>query len=508
MREKTVNYLSTLFFLGTLLSSYILGLVFYDSTTGLDWFKYFNSVGYFLGFDTEISDPQGALYFSFIALMIEIKTDIFQSNNWNLILNNSIQLTNFIFYLIGITGIAALFKKKGYRTQTILISLSVLNFLPPALYFRLTMKPEVLGFALLPWAFYSLELYFKERSIATLIFSSSIVSILITQKASISGMVLLSLLFIFFKEVKDIKNNLQILLVSTFTTTLLLYENYKTMGKWLFEKPVPTSSSLADKWNHTASMNFFYNIDFKNLLENPFKHLHSDSMLSITMLDTLSDYFGFFWNHKNTTNYIAYGRINFSENFLIQTFLQQYISIIFTVLFYSLIAFLFIKKIKERKYLLLPVLGLLILIINSQGFPSRNFDPETGDLFKVHYYSFLIAFTFCFILIHIMSNYKYSGFLIILLIPTFLLSIGFPKEIDTTIRNGIDIRINESEICKLIRGFQNENCSNDVNNYEEKYSRNVTKFDKTIEEPNNLNINILFILISIFTGFLSIYKKE
>ena len=508
MREKTVNYLSTLFFLGTLLSSYILGLVFYDSTTGLDWFKYFNSVGYFLGFDTEISDPQGALYFSFIALMIEIKTDIFQSNNWNLILNNSIQLTNFIFYLIGITGIAALFKKKGYRTQTILISLSVLNFLPPALYFRLTMKPEVLGFALLPWAFYSLELYFKERSIATLIFSSSIVSILITQKASISGMVLLSLLFIFFKEVKDIKNNLQILLVGTFTTTLLLYENYKTMGKWLFEKPVPTSSSLADKWNHTASMNFFYNIDFKNLLENPFKHLHSDSMLSITMLDTLSDYFGFFWNHKNTTNYIAYGRINFSENFLIQTFLQQYISIIFTVLFYSLIAFLFIKKIKERKYLLLPVLGLLILIINSQGFPSRNFDPETGDLFKVHYYSFLIAFTFCFILIHIMSNYKYSGFLIILLIPTFLLSIGFPKEIDTTIRNGIDIRINESEICKLIRGFQNENCSNDVNNYEEKYSRNVTKFDKTIEEPNNLNINILFILISIFTGFLSIYKKE
>ncbi len=508
MREKTVNYLSTLFFLGTLLSSYILGLVFYDSTTGLDWFKYFNSVGYFLGFDTEISDPQGALYFSFIALMIEIKTDIFQSNNWNLILNNSIQLTNFIFYLIGITGIAALFKKKGYRTQTILISLSVLNFLPPALYFRLTMKPEVLGFALLPWAFYSLELYFKERSIATLIFSSSIVSILITQKASISGMVLLSLLFIFFKEVKDIKNNLQILLVGTFTTTLLLYENYKTMGKWLFEKPVPTSSSLADKWNHTASMNFFYNIDFKNLLENPFKHLHSDSMLSITMLDTLSDYFGFFWNHKNTTNYIAYGRINFSENFLIQTFLQQYISIIFTVLFYSLIAFLFIKKIKERKYLLLPVLGLLILIINSQGFPSRNFDPETGDLFKVHYYSFLIAFTFCFILIHIMSNYKYSGFLIILLIPTFLLSIGFPKEIDTTIRNGIDIRINESEICKLIKGFQNENCSNDVNNYEEKYSRNVTKFDKTIEEPNNLNINILFILISIFTGFLSIYKKE
>ncbi len=508
MRIRVVNYLSALFLLVSLLSSYILGLVFYDATTGLDWFKYFNSVGYFLGFDTEITDPQGALYFSFIALIVELKTDVFQSNNWNLILNNSIQLANFIFYLIGISGIIVLFKKKGYRLNTIFISLSVLNFLPPALYFRLTMKPEALGFALLPWAIYSLELYFNKRSIKTLLFSSSIVSILITQKASISGMVLLSFLIIFFKEVRSIKNNIQIMLVGAFSTALLLYENYTTMGKWLFEKPVPTSASLTDKWNHTANIGFFYNIDFKNLLENPFKHLHSDSMLSITMLDTLSDYFGFFWNHKSTTNYIAYGRINFSENFLIQTFLQQYISIIFTVLFYSLIGYLFVKKIKGRKYLLLPIFGLFILIINSQGFPSRNFDPETGDLFKVHYYSFLIAFTFCFILIHIMSNYKYSGFLIILLIPTFLLSIGFPKEIDTTIRNGIDIRINESEICKLIRGFQNENCSNDVNNYEEKYSRNVTKFDKTIEGPNNLNINILFILISIFTGFLSIYKKE
>ena len=100
MRIRVVNYLSALFLLVSLLSSYILGLVFYDATTGLDWFKYFNSVGYFLGFDTEITDPQGALYFSFIALVIEIKTDIFQSSNWNLILNNSIQLANLFFYLI------------------------------------------------------------------------------------------------------------------------------------------------------------------------------------------------------------------------------------------------------------------------------------------------------------------------------------------------------------------------------------------------------------------------
>ncbi len=508
MKIKTLNYLSSLLFLGTLLSSYILGLVFYDATTGLDWVKYFNTVGYFLGFDTKIIDPQGALYFSFIALVIEAKADILQSNNWHLILNNSIQLANFIFYLIGISGIFVLFKKKGYRLYSILISLSILNFLPPALYFRLTMKPEALGFALLPWAVYSLELYFEKRNFNTLIFSSSIVSILLTQKASISGMVLLCLLLFFWKEVKTIKNNLKILFMGAFSTTLLLYENYKITGKWLFEKPIPVSSSLANQWNNTANINFFYNIDFRNLLENPFKHIHADSILSITMLDTLSDYFGFFWNHKEVTNYIAYGRITFSENFLIQTYLPQYISIIFTILFYSLIAFLYMKKIHDKKYLLLPLLGLFILILNSQGFPSKNFDPETGDLFKVHYYSFLIAFTFCFILIYIINNYKYSGLLTIFLIPIFLLSIGFPKEIDDITRNGINIRINESEICKLIRGFENESCNNRLNNYEKEYSRDISKFVQKIEKPGNLNLNILIFFLSLITGFFSLYKRE
>ena len=508
MKIKTLNYLSSLLFLGTLLSSYILGLVFYDATTGLDWAKYFNTVGYFLGFDTNVTDPQGAVYFSFIALIIQSKADILQSNNWHLILNNSIQLANFIFYLTGISGIFVLFKKKGYHLYTILISLSILNFLPPALYFRLTMKPEVVAFALLPWAIYSIELYFQKRNINTLIFSSSIVSILLTQKASISGMVLLCLILFFSKEVRNIKNNLQILFMGAFSTTLLLYENYKITGKWLFEKPIPVSSSLATQWDHTANINFFYNIDFRNLLENPYKHLHADSMLSITMLDTLSDYFGFFWNHKEITNYIAYGRITFSENFLIQTYLPQYISIIFTILFYSLIAFLYIKKIQDRKYLTLPLLGLFILIVNSQGIPNKNFDPQTGDLFKVHYYSFLVAITFCFILIYIISNYKYSPLLIIFLIPIFLLSLGFPKEIDDITRNGIDIRINESEICELIRGFENENCNSRLNNYEKEYSRNINKFTEKLEKPGNLNLNILIFCLSLITGFLSLYKRE
>ena len=508
MRTKTLNYLSSFIFLSTLFSSYLLGLAFYDSTTGLDWFKYFNTVGYFLGFETEITDAQGAFYFSLIAIFIELKADSLQSDNWSLILNNSIQFANFILYIIGTIGIFALFRKKGYKFFTILLSISILNFFPPALYFRLTMKPEVLGFALLPWAIYSLELYFEKRNITTLLFSSSLIAILVTQKASISGMVFLVLITFFFNEVKNIKNNLQLLFVGMFSTMLLLYENSNITGKWLFEKPTPVSADLANKWDHTADISFFYNIDFKNLLENPFKHLHADSILSITMLDTLSDYFGFFWNNKNTTNYIAFDRIPFTENFLIQTYLQQYISIIFTISFYLFIVLFYIKKIRNRKYLLLPLSGFFILILNALGFPSKNFDPLTGDLFKVHYYSFLIALTFCFLLMHLINSYKYSVLLITLLIPIFLLSIGFPKEIDDDRRIGIGIRIAESELCKLTKGFIDESCDSTFNNYEDQYSRKITKFAEKKEQHKNLNINLIICFLSISTGFLTIYKND
>ena len=76
---------------------------------------------------------------------------------------------------------------------------------------------------------------------------------------------------------------------------------------------------------------------------------------------------------------------------------------------------------------MLPFCGLTILIINSLGFPSKNFDPETGDLFKVHYYSFFVCISLIFLLAFIYSKTNYIRFTMILLIPVFLITIGFPK---------------------------------------------------------------------------------
>ena len=105
--------------------------------------------------------------------------------------------------------------------------------------------------------------------------------------------------------------------------------------------------------------------------------------------------FVFFWNHEEKTNFIAYDKVKFSENFLIQEFLNQYISIVFTISIYFFFLLLIIKKSQNKYWLALPFFGLLILIINSFGFPSKNFDPLTGDLFKVHYYSFFCNIFLC-----------------------------------------------------------------------------------------------------------------
>ena len=47
MKIKVNNFLSTTFFIFTLIFSYYLGVAYYDITTGLDFNKYINNVYFF-----------------------------------------------------------------------------------------------------------------------------------------------------------------------------------------------------------------------------------------------------------------------------------------------------------------------------------------------------------------------------------------------------------------------------------------------------------------------------
>ena len=439
-----------IFFIFSLMGSYLIGLLYYDSTQGLDWHHYIDYYEYFLGIDNQFikgdryaAHQSGPLYFFIISAFIKLQFSILGPHNTDIVLNNAVQLANFLLYVFGLLGIFYLLDKEGYKKKTILIAFSVVNFLPAAFYFRLTMKPEVLAFALFPWCIYSLRIYFEKRTVNSLIFSAVILSTLVVAKASILAMVSISLVIIYWKELIEIKKNLLFYLLTLFLFIALLYENQLVTGMWVFEKLTPL------KWQNTANIEFFFNFNIKELILNPYRHKHSGSLISIILLDTVGDYFTFFWNHREIGNYIAFNKISYTNNFWINSYLREYVSIIIASGFYLLIFYFYAIKEKNRKYLLFPFAGIISLSLSAIGIPSKNFDPVTADTFKVHYYSFLITISFIFLLVNLINKNRKTIYPILLLIPIFLFCMGFPKISDANTNKEILLKFNHSEICKV-----------------------------------------------------------
>ena len=458
MSIRVRSYLYLVFFIFTLFTSYYLGVAFFDITTGLDFNKYILNLQLFSGNNVDVYDSQGTIYFWSVAKFSSFSNEIYTLGNLNILINNKIQQINFTYYILGLLGLGILLKIKKVNLLHILLSLSVLNFFPTAIYFRLTMKPEIMAFAILPWLFVLFTVYYEQRSNLNTYILIILLSLSLTIKGSITGMVLISVLFLYGKKILIIRDNLQLIFGTFIFSSLFLYLNYLITGKFLFGKPNVVDESLFNKWDHTADLNFFTNIDYRNLYENPFKYLHSDSFISITLLDTLSDYFTFFWKHDEIGNYFQLDNIQYTDNFLIQNFLPNYISIIFTLTFYSLIVILYIYGIKNKEFLLLPFCGIIILVINSLGFPNKNFDPETGDLFKVHYYSFLVSITFVFLLNYFYKKLNLTQYLSILLIPIFLITMGFPKNLSGENLNGVLSKLEYTTICSFVNNIYYVEC--------------------------------------------------
>jgi len=494
-------FIYKLIFYMSLLSSFVLGLLMYDSTTGLDWNQYSNTIKFFRGESDYVNDPQGALYFSIISKLIYF----FGFEN-QLSVSVLVQSFNFQLFLVGLVGLKVLLENRYFDKKNIYLTLCILCYFPPVWYMRLTMKPEVFAFAIFPWVLYFLDLYLVSKKSNFLIPSIISTTLIITSKASIGGMVLLCLIIYYYKEIMNFKKISKLLAGGALASLLIIFENYRNMKMWLFEKFLimpelgPSFSYL--EWDNQAPLRFFINIDITNLYRNPFKYIHSDSFVSITLLDTLSDYFGFFWNHEEINNLIAFNRFQFTENFLIQSFLPMYISIIFTLCFYCFLFLAIIFKKNDWGYFTFPFIGLIILIINSLGFPSNNFNPATGDTFKVHYYSFLISFTFTFVVALLNSFLKKYKLFNIFLIPIFLLSMGFPKEFSENYESKLNERAQLIYSCNLY------NSSNTSCEFKPVLLKNEKIFTDSYKNNSRLNLNYLFLFTFISSIFNAMIKRK
>ena len=449
-RRLGVRYsLSLITFLTSLILSHSIGEIFYNSIDGTDFYRYFRYIEYFMG---EIETPtreQGLFYFWIISIFIKSSQNFYISENWEFIYSTAIQLGNFVFYLVGIFGLIYLLRSRKVPWEKIFLVLSVLNFFPPLFGGRLIMKPEILAFAFLPWIILAIDNYLEKQNYFSLIYASLLLSIIATSKGTVALITFVSLGILYFTKINlfKIKN----IVIPGFVFLLsfyFLYSENVSVNTISFFTHEEQSSYL-----FKASPSFLYTINFADLYTNPYRNTHANSLIGITLIDLFNDYFNRYWEHPrsifvmdrvNLFDFLAHPRRNFSV----------ILSTLFVISSFW----------KINRFKIIYLVGTIVLTCTSLGLFGLHFNPEKGDTLKTHYYFFLLAISFIFILLDLFKskdfwkNYAKA----VSLIAVFLFIFGFPKNYTENSQIAILEKIPTTISCNYIKPYFNTIFSVDI----------------------------------------------
>ena len=90
----------------------------------------------------------------------------------------------------------------------------------------------------------------------------------------------------------------------------------------------------------------------------------------------------------------------------------------------------------------------LLLFHSISGIPVNNFDPNVGDTYKPHYYSFLFLLSTIFLVIGLIGKKKNRIFLIIYILFSFI-NFGLLKTPTISFNNDITPYIEYSTFCEI-----------------------------------------------------------
>ena len=443
------NILSLITFLASLILSHSIGEIFYNSIDGTDFYRYFRYIEYFMG---EIETPtreQGLFYFWIISLFIKSSQNFYVSENWEYIYSTAIQLGNFAFYLVGLFGLITLLRSRKIPWEKIFLIFSVLNFFPPLFGGRLIMKPEILAFAFLPWIILAIDNYLEKQNYFSLIYASLLLSIIATSKGTVALITFVSLGILYFSKINLLK--IKNIVIPGFVFLLsfyFLYSENVSVNTISFFTHEEQSSYL-----FKASPSFLFTINFADLYTNPYRNTHANSLIGITLIDLFNDYFNRYWEHPrsifvidrvNLFDFLAHPRRNFS--------------VILSILFVMSSFW----KINRFKFIYL--VGIIILTFTSLGLFGLHFNPEKGDTLKTHYYFFLLAISFIFILLDVLKskNFWMNYAKAISLIAVFLFIFGFPKNYTQNSQVAILEKIPTTISCNYAKPYFNTIFSVDI----------------------------------------------
>ena len=421
--QKNIAKISSFFiFIISLFLSYFIGEIFYNSIDGTDFYRYFRYIEYFNGSIEATSREQGLFYFWFISNFVEYSHNFYVPDKWEFIYSSAIQLGNFILYVIGLVGLYIWLKSKHISKENIFLSFAVLNFFPPIYGGRLIMKPEILVFCFLPWIFLCLDNYFENKSNLSLLLVSPLLSVLVTSKGTIAMIICVALLYLYYEKINyiKVKDFIFPFIVFFIFSGLLYYENLNINTVSIF------NHQELEQYLFTAPINFIYNINLLELVENPFRNAHANSLIGITLIDLFGDYFERYWDHNRSLFFQ-----NRLEIFTLLPNPRRNISLSFSIIF--IISTIFFSKDKNfKKFNRVYLFGILVLAATSLGAFGLHFNPAKGDTLKTHYYFYLIAISFTTLLIQYFSkkNYLKNLVSVFLMICILLFTYGFPKNYD------------------------------------------------------------------------------
>ena len=443
------NILSLITFLASLILSHSIGEIFYNSIDGTDFYRYFRYIEYFMG---EIETPtreQGLFYFWIISLFIKSSQNFYVSENWEYIYSTAIQLGNFAFYLVGLLGLITLLRSRKIPWEKIFLIFSVLNFFPPLFGGRLIMKPEILAFAFLPWIILAIDNYLEKQNYFSLIYASLLLSIIATSKGTVALITFVSLGILYFSKINLLK--IKNIVIPGFVFLLsfyFLYSENVSVNAISFFTHEEQSSYL-----FKASPSFLFTINFADLYTNPYRNTHANSLIGITLIDLFNDYFNRYWEHPRSIFVID--RVNLFD-FLSHP--RRNFSVILSILFVMSSFW----KINRFKFIYL--VGIIILTFTSLGLFGLHFNPEKGDTLKTHYYFFLLAISFIFILLDVFKskNFWMNYAKAISLIAVFLFIFGFPKNYTQNSQVAILEKIPTTISCNYVKPYFNTIFSVDI----------------------------------------------
>jgi len=498
------DYLDKALFFITLIFSHSVVNLYYDSSSGQDFEKYNRYLKYFSGDLNSTNLEQNPIYYFYVSKIMEMNSEKNIFNSYESLVSFSIQSTNYLIYIVGLIGLYKLLKLYEVEISNIYLSLSLLNFFPPMIGLRMTMKPEILSFSILIWIIYFIEMNLKYKNQKYFYSFIFLFGFVLTLKLSVTAMLSIFLAFVYYKDYLKINKKLILsgLLLLSIIFSLLQYESYQFNDKFVYE------AEHDSKYNNKASPSIIYKINPIKLFKEPYEDKHKDSMMSILLLDTFDDYFNLYWNYDkglleknekviittNTSDKLieidSFNKtINYSGPFNFYTrFIKQYLSILLTLFFiFASIRY----KGKHKKFIYSPLIGIIVLIINNVlGIPSNNFDPNRADTFKTFYIAIFLSLSFIFInilLLKVFGKYRYIYILIFIFLILFIF--GLPLANNSDLDASLSKNNSLSIFCEINYQFLNSTLFENDNLTCNRSESNIVNL---YEIKNVPYINVLF----------------